>query len=131
MSKINFENFKKDFTKIEYIEASESHGHHPFQLIVIDSEGKMEMNSLVGLRMENVISRVKEYISKQAKDIFLTLDLPKGGDINNDFILALHIKDGELSSTSTIEYNPDGGEIIEIKDDRNSTIVSTIVKYFI
>ena len=131
MSKIDFEKFKKDFTKIEYIEASKTYGHYPFQLITIDSEGKMEMNCLVGLSMGNVVTKIKEELSRKAKDIFLTLDLPKGGDIDNDFILALHIKDGEVLSTSTIEYNPDDGKIIQTTDNRDSSLVSTILGFCI
>jgi len=127
---MDFEKFKQNFTSIEYIEGSNAFGHHPFQLVVINNNGETEINALVGLRMEQVIRRVKEYLSAKAKDIFLTLDLPKGGDIENDFVLILHLHEGKLISTSTIEYNPNDGDIIKILDNRESSLITSIVKYF-
>lgn len=129
MSKMNFEKFKQGFTKIEYIEDSKAFGHHPFQLIAINESGEMEINALVGLRMENIISRVKEYLSANTRDIFLTLDLPKSGDVENDFVLALHLQDGKLTSSSTIEYNPDDGEIIRTLDNRDLKLIATFLSF--
>lgn len=127
---MDFEKFKQNFTTIEYVEGSNAFGHHPFQLVVINNNGEMEINALVGLRMEQVIRRVKEYLADKAKDIFLTLDLPKGGDIENDFVLALHLLEGQLIETSTIEYDPKDGKIIKMLDNRESSLIAAIAKYF-
>lgn len=127
---MDFEKFKQNFITIEFIEDSNAFGHHPFQLVVITNNGETEINALAGLRMEQIICRVKEYLSAKAKDIFLTLDLPKGGDIENDFVLALHLHDGKLITTSTVEYDPNDGKIIKMLDNRESSLINTIVKYF-
>jgi len=129
MDNITFDKFKKDIVKIEFLEEHNSYGHHPFQLIAIDADGKMEMNALVGVGMQDIINRVQHYHKNKYKDIFLSMDLPKNTEIENDFVFALHIKSQEISSTM-IEYSVETGEIINEIENSMSDTAKTIITYF-
>lgn len=126
---MNFKKFKDDVVKIEFIESCSSFGHHPMQLIAINSDDTMEMNALIGLNTQSVISRVKDYKSNDSKELFLSLDLPSCKGISNDYILAIHFK-GDATKSTVIEYNLDTGIIVKETDNIDNEIVSTIIGYF-
>lgn len=123
--------FRTNFAKIEFLESAGSYGHHPFQLFVVTADDKNEINALVGLQISDIIGRVKHYISAGAKDIFLSIDLPKGGDIQEDFVFILHIENGEKAETIVVEYNPENGSIIQDTDGSQYTLTETLIGYFI
>lgn len=122
--------FREDFVKIEFLESANSYGHHPFQLFVVTADDENEINALVGLEITTIIDRVKHYIRDEAKDIFLSLDLPKCGDIPNDFILVIHLNTLGDVATIVIEYNPETGEIIQETNGEHYGTISVLLSYF-
>jgi len=127
---MNFEQFKEQLVKIEFIESADAFGHHPMQLVVIDADERMELNSLSHLGIQHIISRVKEYINNGSKDVFLSIDMPKGGDVENDFVLMVHFNNNKVVATTSKEYIPETGEVVKVIDDSNSSHIRTIVNYF-
>jgi hypothetical protein len=82
----NVEEFVATMVKIDIIEDSNSYGHYPFQLYVELEDGKSEMNALaLGGDVASCYKRFAKYKKENAKRIYLSLDFPKGGDIENDF----------------------------------------------
>jgi len=130
-TRLTFEKFKSNFAKIEFLNSCNAYGHHPFQLIAVTADGQNEINSLAGLRMENVIDRVRHYLKAKAKEIFLTIDLPAGGGIPNDFIYVLHIIDGEKANVAVVEYSTGTGIIICDSNGEQYSLVETIEGYFL
>lgn len=128
---LTFEKFKTNFVKIEFLDSCNAYGHHPFQLIAITADGKIEMNSLAGLRMENVIDRVKHYFDVKAKEIFLSIDLPAGKGIPNDFVFVLHIADEYKADMVVIEYSANTGEVIFESDGSQYDLAASILGCFI
>jgi hypothetical protein len=128
---MDLKQFKTNFAKIEFLESANSYGHHPFQLFVVTADDKNEINALVGLGMSDIINRVKHYINAGAKDIFLSIDLPKGGDIQEDFVFILHIASGEeKEETIIMEYDPEDGSVIQETDGGQYAFTETLVGYF-
>jgi hypothetical protein len=123
--------FKSSFAKIEFLESANAFGHHPFQLFVVTSDDKNEINALVGLKISDIIARVKQYISSGAKNIFLSMDLPKSSDIPEDFVFVLHIPNGEKAETIVVEYNPETGDIIQESDGSQYSLTNTLTDYFL
>jgi len=125
---MDFYKFKEDIIKIEFLESCSSFGHHPMQLIAINSDDTMEMNALVGLNIQGIVDRVKDYKENDSKELFLSMDLPSCEGINNDYVLALHFKNDDIKTT-VIEYELDTGKIIKETDNIDNKTVSTIVGY--
>ena len=81
------EEFIKSMVNIEFIEDSNCFGHYPFQLLCENNEGGLELNALaLGGGVASCYRRFAEYKNNGAKRIYLSLDFPKGGDIENDFV---------------------------------------------
>lgn len=81
------EEFIKSMVNIEFIEDSNCFGHYPFQLLCENKEGGLELNALaLGGDVASCYRRFAEYKNNGAKRIYLSLDFPKGGDIENDFV---------------------------------------------
>lgn len=126
---MNIESFMK-MVKIEFIESSGAYGHHPMQLAVKTEDDQLEINALLNMRIENIINRVKEYLSNNAKDIYVSLDLPATAEIENDFVIILNIKGDKTVTNSVLEYNPNDGEILNTTINDTRVTISTIISYF-
>lgn len=104
------EEFINTMVKIEYIEQSNCFGHYPFQLFAETKDGGHEMNALaLGGDVKACYERFLEYERAGAKRIYLSLDFPKGGDMNKDFVAIITLEDGEIDIFA-IPYNVDDGD---------------------
>jgi hypothetical protein len=126
---MNTTEFIEKLVKIEFIESENSYGHYPFQLFVETSESELfEMNSLMlGGDVISCYKRVRDYVRKNAKEIYLSLDFPKGKDISNDFVCVLSIK-GDVCEILAIPYDTKTGETYEIIT--NSELLDEILLSF-
>ena len=119
MSNMNFEKFKTELVKIEYLENYNGYngfGHNPLQLIAIDEFGEMELNALCGLKVKDIINRVHEYLNSNTKELYLSMDFPANQEISNDFVFLIHIANHSINSTLIIEYDTNDGKIIKESD---------------
>ena len=106
--------FIEKSVKIDLIESENAYGHYPFQLFVETSDGSFEMNALMlGGDVLSCYRRVRDYVREEAKEIYLSVDFPKGKDIVNDFVCVFSIKDG-VCDVLAIPYEPETGETFEI-----------------
>ena len=104
--------FEKELVKIEYIEQSECFGHYPFQLVCENKKGGIELNALaLGGDVAACYRRFAEYKCQGAKRIYMSLDFPKGGDIENDYVAIFSFEDDKLS-VYAILYEVERGERI-------------------
>jgi len=107
------EEFMKIMVKIEFIEDSGSFGHYPFQLFCENKGGGFEINALaLGGDVASCYRRFSEYKKQDAKRIYLSLDFPKGGDIENDFVAIFSFEDGELKLFA-IPYKTEDGKTFD------------------
>lgn len=126
--------FKKfeEMVKIDFIESSNCYGHHPMQLAAINSKGELELNALLHIKLNDIKTRVNHYLNdNEFKELFISLDFPSNDEIENDFILLLHLQDRTLKESIIKEYDRDTGEIINISSNDNYKIVNHIVNLFI
>lgn len=108
----NVEEFIAQLVKIEFIEDSNCYGHYPFQMYVEMGDGSLEMNALaLGGDVLACYRRMSEYINKNAKRIYLSLDFPAGGDIENDFVCIYAYEDGAFSLLA-IPYSLEDGKVL-------------------
>lgn len=109
----NVNEFIDSLVKISLIEDCDNYGHYPFQLIAETKDGGLEINALaLGGDVNACYKRVRDYIKNEARKVYLSLDFPKGGDIENDFIAIFSFDDGE-TSVLAIPYNIETGERYE------------------
>jgi len=109
----NVEEFVATMVKIDIIEDSNSYGHYPFQLYVELEDGNIEMNALaLGGDVASCYKRFAKYKKEKAKRIYLSLDFPKGGDIENDFIAIFSYENGEINLYA-IPYLLENGEVLQ------------------
>lgn len=105
--------FVDSLVKIDLVDEFDCYGHYPFQLFVETSDGRFEMNALaLGGDVHACYKRVGKYMKENAKKIFLSLDFPKGGDIENDFICIFSVVDGDIDIFA-IPYSTENGEKYE------------------
>jgi len=111
------EEFVESMVKIDFIENSNCYGHYPFQLFVETKDNKFEINALaLGGDVASCYRRFAEYKNNGAKRVYLSLDFPKGGDINNDYVAIFSFEDG-VFDLFAIPYNIEDGEVLDyIKD---------------
>ena len=76
-------------------------------------DDKIEMNALMlGGDVFSCYKRVKEYVLSDAKKIFLSLDFPKSGDMEHDFICVFSVI-GVKTEILAIPYDEETGEKFE------------------
>ena len=108
----NVNEFVEKLVNIDRIDG-EDYGHYPFQMLVETKDGSNEMNALaLGGDVEACYRRFREYKNNEAKKIFLSLDFPSGGDIENDFVAVFSFVDNKVELIA-IPYSPETGETFE------------------
>ena len=124
----NVDEFVKQCVKIDHLEQANCYGHYPFQLFVEIKDGSFVMNALaLGGDVASCYRKVYEYKRDKAKKIFLSLDFPKGGDIQNDFIAVFSVDD-KGTSVFAIPYDTESGDRMGII--KESQHLSGILKDF-
>lgn len=106
------EEFISSMVKVEFIENSNGFGHYPFQLFAETKDGKYEMNALALSNVVPCYKRFAEYKNNDANRIYMSLDFPKGGDIQNDFVAIFSFENNEIK-LQAIPYQVSDGKILE------------------
>ena len=108
------EEFVKSMVKIEFIEDSNCFGHYPFQLLCENKDGGLEINALaLGGDVASCYRRFAEYKKDGAKRIYLSLDFPKGGDIENDYV-AIYTFENDKINLFAIPYEIEEGKRFDV-----------------
>ncbi len=125
----NIKDFVKQLVKIDYAEQWGGFGHYPFQLYAETEGGQAEMNALaLGGNVNACYLRFRKYLKEGAKRIYMSLDFPKGGDIENDFVCVFSYENAE-HQIFAIPYETEGGKTFpQIKE---SSLLSKILGDFI
>ena len=124
----NVKEFVDTLVKIDHQDDFNCFGHFPFQLFVETSDGKFEMNALaLGGDVLSCYKRFRKYLKENAKKIFMSLDFPSGGDIENDFICIFSAVDGVIDIYA-IPYSTENGEKYE--EIHTSELLSKILDQF-
>jgi len=120
------EEFVKTMVKIEFIEDSNCFGHYPFQLFCENKDGGFEINALaLGGDVSSCYRRFSEYKKQNAKRIYLSLDFPKGGDIDNDYVAIYAFENNELSLFAIPYEIKDGKTFVTIKNSTQLDLIRT------
>jgi len=108
------EEFIENLVKIEYVENMGSYGHYPFSLAAVTNNDQLEINALfLSGDVIAVYTRVREYVWKKAKRIYLAVDFPGVPGIQTDFVAVTAIENGKITSNFAIPYDPVYGTIYE------------------
>jgi len=107
------EEFVESLVKIELIEDANCFGHYPFQLFCEKNIGNNEINAISIGQISLVYLRFAEYKKNGAKRIYLSVDFPAGGDIDNDFV-AIFSFENDVLSVFAIPYDNTNGEIFDV-----------------
>jgi len=120
--------FIEKLVEIRFVEGSNAFGHYPFQLYVELLDGKVEMNALLlGGNVKSVYNRVKQYVLKGFKRLYLSVDFPAVLDIEHDFVCAFSIENDKLTILA-IPYDTETGDIFE--RITNSKALTTLLQEF-
>lgn len=132
----NKEEFAEDMVSIQKIDNSDLYGYYPFHLLAETKAGKLEFNALLlGGDVKSCYKRAVDYIKKDAKRIYMALDFPAGGDIENDFVVVYSIENGKLESLAIpydihdgkrYEYVTNSKQLDIITEDFNSMLKQNI-----
>jgi hypothetical protein len=89
-------------------------GHYPFQLFCENKSGDFEMGSLaLGGDVASCYRVFGKHIKGDAKRVYLSLDFPKGGDIENDYIAIFTFENGVIN-VFAIPYDTEDGKTFDI-----------------
>lgn len=128
---MNFNKFEK-IVQIDFIESSNCYGHHPMQLAVVNKKGELELNALMHLETNDIKNRVEYYLNRNDfKELFLSLDFPANDEIQNDFVLLLHLKEKAFEQVLIKEYDVKTGAILNTSDDSEYKIIKQMVNLLI
>lgn len=109
----NIEEFVKALVKIDFVEQSECYGHYPFQMFAKTEDGQNHILALaLGGDVATCYLKFKDYQNKGAKQIYMSVDFPAGGDIKNDFVAVFYFENDELK-VFAIPYEPETGKILD------------------
>lgn len=127
----NINEFIEKLVKIDYMEEHGCYGHYPFQCFSKNKDGKVTMMALaLGGDVEACYRKVRELVKAGAEKLFLSLDFPASGDIDEDFVCVFAVEDNKVSAKA-ITYNVETGEKIKTIDSSESldNIVSQFEAY--
>lgn len=100
--------FIEKMVDISFVKSSDCYGHYPFQLFCENSNGSIEINALaLGGEVVLCFKKFAKYKSSGAVRIYMSLDFPGCGDIENDFVAIMSFENDELSVVA-IPYESDG-----------------------
>ena len=104
----NVNEFVERLVKVEFIESSECFGHYPFQICSKTKDGSLRLGALaLGGDVVSCYRALKKELEEGCTEIFLSLDFPANGDIENDFVAVFSVVNG-LCSLFAIPYDQDG-----------------------
>jgi hypothetical protein len=111
----NVEMFIKSMVKIEFIEKSNCFGMYPFQLFSEDIDGKQTVQTLLlGGNVKSCYEIFNNNV-ENCKKVYMALDFPKLGDIENDFIAVFSFENNEYKVIA-IPYTTEGKVLEFIKE---------------
>jgi len=118
--------FISQLVKIECIESSNEYGHYPFQLYAELETGATELSSLaLGGDVEACYKKFTHYVVKlNAKQVFMSLDFPAGGDISTDFVVIFAWTLGKLSAVA-IPYTAEGDVLAPVSESSHLKSVAS------
>jgi hypothetical protein len=123
------EEFITSMVKIEFVEDSNCFGHYPFQLFCENKDSEFEINALLlGGDVESCYRRFSDYKKDDAKRIYLSLDFPSGGDIENDFVAIFSLENNEVNLYA-IPYETEEGKTFDMI--KNSSQLDMIKSQFL
>ncbi len=106
--------FVKTMVRIEFLEDENCYGHYPFQLFVETKDETFEMCALaLGGDVLSCYRKFGEYKNDDAKRIYLSLDFPSGGDIENDFVAIFSMENDKIDLFA-IPYSTKDGAKLEL-----------------
>lgn len=124
----DLQEFIERMVKIEFIEQSNCFGHYPFQMFVENQDGSNGLMSLaLGGKVKSCYIVFANAMENMAQRVYLSLDFPAGGDIQNDFVCVMAYENGKLNAFA-IPYNNHDGQILERIE--NSLQVEKILQDF-
>lgn len=116
--------FIDTLVKIEFLDHCNTYGFYPFQMVVEDKEGKLNMVSLdLGGDIRAVYTAFNDYFKENPKRIYLAVDYPAGMDIINDFVCVIGYENSEFTLYA-IPYDLETGETLS--DIRDAEILDRI-----
>lgn len=125
----NVNEFIEQMVKVDYLEQFDSFGHYPFQMYVEKKDGQTSINALaLGGDVKACHRLFADEMHNSAKTIYMSLDFPKGGDIDNDFVCIFHYDNTthELKNFA-IPYDLEGKVMDRITEsDRLSKILTQL-----
>lgn len=105
--------FIDSMVTVEFIEVSNCYGHYPFQLLAETKDGILEINALaLGGNVAACYDRFVDYKNEGANRIYMSLDFPRGGDINTDFVAVFSLENGEIK-LQALPYSLLDGKILD------------------
>lgn len=123
---MKFEEFQ-DSIDIQYIDIVKQYGHY-HQLIAIE-KGTPHSHNIAHLRINEIAALFKDVIKDGASEVFISLHLPMNDEINNEYVLLVHMQKA-LVDTSIIEFNVLNGTVIKRYSNNELRCVKAICSYF-
>lgn len=125
----NTKQFIEALVKIELLDDGVTYGYYPFHLIAEKANGKLDFNSLaLGGDVLACYKRFKHYVDSGALKIFMAVDFPAHGEINNDFACVFSMIEGEFS-VCAMPYSTATGEVFEVFE--KTKLLEVIKKQFL
>lgn len=116
--------FVEKLVKIEFLDHCNSFGFYPFQMWIEHKDEKSTFASLdLGGDIRAVYKAFADYYKEDSKRIYLAVDFPAGGDINNDFVCVIGYEKQEITLYA-IPYNTETG--ITYSENRHAAILNKI-----
>ena len=117
----NVDEFVEKVVKIEFIEDFGCAGHYPFQLFVEKEDESFEMDALL---FEGDVTSCYNLFAKHknegARRIYMSLDFPKGGEIESDYVVVFIFENGGINLFA-IPYSDDCEMLDRIEDSPRLT----------
>lgn len=120
----------KEFISIDFNEEHQEFGHYPFQLVAIDDEDKLIMNSLaLGGDVISCYMSFAKYIASGYKKVYMSVDFPATMDMETDFVAVLSWENGRMDLVGLPYDNKTGEKLPELKGE-SKQVFTTILKQF-
>ena len=91
----------EDFVKFIDIDKQDEgrYAHYPFQLAVVTKDNELIIGALdLGGQVEACYDVFKKFLFQKPKNIYLSVDFPAVGDIEDDFVAVFYLEDGEVKN---------------------------------
>lgn len=118
----SIQKFKKSLN-IGFVENTGIYGHCPFQIYYQSKEGHIAHSNLIP--EEKVLFYYKafhRYLVEGCTTVYMSIDFPAMGDIENDFIAVFSCENKEINMCAIL-YDKETGKILgEIQKDDNDNL---------